>query len=121
MSNPVVYSRNGKMSYTDGRKTEGRFTFTAKDLQKYVDEPSIQRWDWQFMGSKEKVQPYYVPTDPADSTLVFESRFESGNLGLAIKVRAYEYVLLMQNDTQTKGNTQCTFQACISRVLLQNI
>jgi cytosolic carboxypeptidase protein 2/3 len=39
-------------------------------------------------------------------TLVFESRFESGNLAMALKKTADEYDLLMQNDTNTKGHTQ---------------
>ena len=44
---------------------------------------------------------------PAKSdSLTFESRFESGNLALAIKKTDEEYDLLMQNDTNTKGHTQ---------------
>ena len=43
---------------------------------------------------------------PDDKTLLFESRFESGNLYLATKVSEQEYDLLMQNDTNTKGHTQ---------------
>lgn len=39
-------------------------------------------------------------------SLQFESRFESGNLGLAIKKSDTEYDLLMQNDINTKGHTQ---------------
>lgn len=38
--------------------------------------------------------------------LIFESRFESGNLGLAIKKSNDEYDLMMQNDINTKGHTQ---------------
>lgn len=33
-----------------------------------------------------KLTPYYVPLGPEDSTLVFESRFEEGNLRKAIQV-----------------------------------
>jgi hypothetical protein len=39
-------------------------------------------------------------------TLLFESRFESGNLYLAQKVSDNEYNLLMQNDINTQGHTQ---------------
>ena len=42
----------------------------------------------------------------SDSSLRFESRFESGNLFLAQKVSASEYNLLMQNDVNTCGHTQ---------------
>ena len=41
-----------------------------------------------------------------DKTLLFESRFESGNLYLAQKVSDEEYNLLMQNDINTQGHTQ---------------
>jgi hypothetical protein len=34
----------------------------------------------------EKLKPYYKVRDLNDSTLVFESRFESGNLKRAVKV-----------------------------------
>jgi hypothetical protein len=33
------------------------------------------------------VDPYYVPKGPEDNTLIFESRFESGNLASALKVK----------------------------------
>ena len=51
----------------------------------------------------------YHPTDENDKTLVFESRFESGNLYLAQKVSDTEYNLLMQNDVNTQGHTQWFF------------
>jgi len=38
---------------------------------------------------------YYVPRSPSDTTLVFESRFESGNLQLAHKVTENEYNLIL--------------------------
>ncbi len=34
----------------------------------------------------DRLPPQYTPTGPQDTTLVFESRFESGNLAKAIKV-----------------------------------
>ena len=47
--------------------------------------------------------------DRTDKTLLFESRFESGNLYLAQKVNDSEYNLLMQNDINTNGHTQWFF------------
>jgi len=41
------------------------------------------------------VQPYYSVRGPTDKTLVFESRFESGNLFSAIKVNDNDYNLLL--------------------------
>ncbi|RLV97261.1 hypothetical protein DV515_00011924 [Chloebia gouldiae] len=43
---------------------------------------------------------------PQDTTLLFESRFESGNLQKAIKVGPYEYVLMLQPDLYTAKHTQ---------------
>mmetsp|Transcript_4423 Transcript_4423/g.6487 ORF Transcript_4423/g.6487 Transcript_4423/m.6487 type:complete len:112 (+) Transcript_4423:1238-1573(+) len=47
--------------------------------------------------------------DRSDKTLLFESKFESGNLYLAQKVSDHEYNLLMQNDINTSGHTQWFF------------
>ena len=41
-----------------------------------------------------------------DTTLVFESRFESGNLYQAIRRSKFEYELLLQPDTNSRGHTQ---------------
>lgn len=50
--------------------------------------------------------PYYTPTGPEDTTLVFESRFESGNLRRAIQVYEHEYDLILRPDINTRGHTQ---------------
>ena len=54
----------------------------------------------------ENYIPYYKLTDKSDKTLLFESKFESGNLAVAIKVSDNEYNLYMQNDINTYGHTQ---------------
>jgi len=38
---------------------------------------------------------------PIDKTLLFESRFESGNLRKAMKVAPFEYELYLKNDYGT--------------------
>jgi hypothetical protein len=111
VANTIVYSLNGKSSYTSTDRNEGGVSFGMKDLQKLLGS-TAQRgrgkefW-WRFGNAAEKIAPYYTPKDRADLTLVFESRFESGNLGLAIKLSDNEYRLVLQNDSLTKGNTQC--------------
>lgn len=52
---------------------------------------------------------YYHPTGPEDATLVFESKFECGNLSMASKVADNEYNLIMQNDINTLGYGQWFF------------
>lgn len=51
------------------------------------------------------VEPFYKKADEQDKTLIFESRFESGNLAAALKVNDNDYHLLLQNDVNTSGNT----------------
>lgn len=41
------------------------------------------------------VEPYYTKKDKFDKTLIFESRFESGNLAAALKVNQNDYHLLL--------------------------
>ncbi len=53
--------------------------------------------------------PYYLPDGSLDKTLVFESRFETGNLLVAMKVSDNEYDLVLQNDINTNGHTQWFF------------
>ncbi|XP_059682058.1 LOW QUALITY PROTEIN: cytosolic carboxypeptidase 2 [Gavia stellata] len=43
---------------------------------------------------------------PQDTTLLFESRFESGNLQKAVKVGPFEYVLTLRPDLYTAKHTQ---------------
>ena len=55
------------------------------------------------------IKPFYTKKDAFDRTLVFESRFESGNLAAALKVDDSDYYLALQNDVNTLGNTQWFF------------
>ena len=69
-----------------------------------VDEHNIEgdKRDFKSMrtGQMSKTfmmppQQFYKPTGPDDKTLIFESRFESGNLLAAIKVSDNEYDLIL--------------------------
>lgn len=42
---------------------------------------------------------------PLNNMLIFDSRFESGNLRKAVKVNNIEYNLWLENDLNTKGHT----------------
>lgn len=56
----------------------------------------------------ETLKPYYKLKEPAlsDTTLIFESRFESANLRKAVKISDTEYDLYLKNDYGTNGYTQ---------------
>ena len=57
-------------------------------------------------GDSVDLPAYYQLNDPLDDTLVFESRFESGNLRRAIQVYPGEYDLIIKPDINTRGHTQ---------------
>jgi len=59
--------------------------------------------------SNKEPSPYYTVMDKDDHTLVFESRFESGNLLAVAKKNDNEYILVVQNDTNTTGYSQWFF------------
>ena len=58
----------------------------------------------------DKLKPYYKLKNKNDKTLIFESRFESGNLLCAFKTEdENSYQLYLQNDTNTTGYIQWFF------------
>ena len=57
-----------------------------------------------------KLKSYYTLKDKNDNTLIFESRFESGNLLCAFRTEdENSYQLYLQNDTNTTGYIQWFF------------
>lgn len=88
------------------------------NIKKLVQDHNIESEDKDFTKLKTKgkisqVQlppsQYYIPESGKDPTLIFESRFESGNLLVAIQVSEDEYDLVLQNDINTNGHTQWYF------------
>lgn len=63
--------------------------------------------------SDHNLPPYYTIENSEDNTLVFESRFESGNLLYAFKYEemppVFKYELILQNDSNTTGYVQWFF------------
>jgi hypothetical protein len=53
-----------------------------------------------------KLKPYYVKESDSDNTLIFESRFESGNLRRAVYMGDNTYNLILKYDYQTTTYTQ---------------
>jgi len=53
--------------------------------------------------------PYYKPFAEQDLTLVFESRFESGNLRRVVQIAPYVYDLYIKADFNTAKHTQWFF------------
>jgi hypothetical protein len=111
----LVYDRSGKGYREYEHNYDNESVYSLKNLNAYVDGSACK---WNFL-EKSYTKPYYTPLDRNDATLVFESRFECGNLGLAIKISDNEYKLLLQNDSITKGYNQCNLLFKY-RVLLQS-
>lgn len=58
--------------------------------------------------------------DGGQPSLQFDSVFESGNLAVALRSSECEYDLILQNDINTKGHTQCKLlNIKVYRVLFQ--
>ena len=62
----------------------------------------INRW-------YSKLKPYYPRQGEDDNTLIFESRFECGNLRRAVQVGEFEYDLILKYDYGTSSYTQWYF------------
>ncbi len=93
----MYYRNSSKFTY----KNHAISYCNADVLKRLLNGNAVVKWCWD----EAELVPYYNAAI-SDHTLVFESRFESGNLDLAIKVSEKTYLLLMQNDTNTKGNNQ---------------
>lgn len=66
--------------------------YNIKQLLQYKKMSCANEMDYQLnpffsrLLTDSELIPFYSLKNPADSTLIFESRFESGNLRMAIKV-----------------------------------
>jgi hypothetical protein len=58
---------------------------------------------------------YTINVPQQENMLIFDSRFENGNLRRAIKVNNVEYNLWLENDVNTKGHTQWFYFKVIHR------
>ena len=67
------------------------------------------KWNEESAVQSNGLDSFYTKKDVDDKTLIFESRFESGNLYSVMKVTDNEYHLCLQNDVNTVGHTQWFF------------
>ena len=75
----------------------------------YSNMPGPQAYFTQARsGASHGLKPQAI-RDPDDITLLFESRFESGNLAKAIQVGRWDYELLLRPDLYTCKHTQWYF------------
>ena len=69
---------------------------TAEANKKNAEDKNAEGEDKKAL-MQVNVEPYYTRTGPEDTTLIFESRFESGNLASVVKARekSNDYLLLL--------------------------
>ena len=79
---------------------EHNYDGEQKDFNKLKTKSSISKNPVQNTS-----QNYYKLQGSEDKTLIFESKFESGNLLAAVKQSDTEYDLILQNDINTNGHT----------------
>jgi|TARA_B110001469_G_C9360689_1_gene188961 hypothetical protein len=105
-----VNSLNSKTVMFDKNKTKSVYDcfysmnqpFEDRDVRLYVP-PHIRKQNGGHINEKiskyyDKLGQFYTPTGPSDTTLLFESRFESGNLGRATQVGEFVYDLELRPD-----------------------
>lgn len=77
-----------------------------RDFANEVDRQSYNRLKKQDLKREQKAAQYTISVPPLHNMLIFDSRFESGNLRKASKVNNVEYNLWLENDLNTRGHTQ---------------
>ena len=63
------------------------------------------------------LNPYYVLEGEYDTTLIFESRFESGNLKRVIQIDDFEYDVIVRNDYNSQGYNAWWYFFSISNII----
>ena len=119
----VVYDQTEKSPYYNNLETD---YIDERKLIPSKDDNDIASMNKRFKArvyrrnimnsgivKKDKIytslNPYYVLQGEDDTTLVFESRFESGNLRRVIQIDDFEYDVILRNDYNSQGYTQWYF------------
>lgn len=77
-----------------------------EELKSSLSYDQLRRWQSPTTSEGTSLPYYYIPHSSEDTTLIFESRFEGGNLRRAIQVDTYEYDLLIRPDINTNTYAQ---------------
>ena len=98
----VVYSRFGKEQFGSHCKYDfDRMRTSVPTVNLRVLKRQVERLESEsgLINYEKCLKPtpkeYYTPQGEGDRTLMFESRFESGNLNLAVKLSDKEYNLVL--------------------------
>jgi len=86
----------------EGEEPNANQRFKSRGYKRNIISNSITKKDKIYTS----LNPFYVVQDENDTTLVFEGRFESGNLKRVIQIEEFEYDVLLRNDYNSQGYTQ---------------
>ncbi|XP_040584664.1 cytosolic carboxypeptidase 3 isoform X2 [Mesocricetus auratus] len=89
-----------------GLEIEPVYPNTKEDTVVYLAEDAYKEPCFVYSRVGGNRTPLKQPVDNCDNTLVFEARFESGNLQKVVKVADYEYQLTVRPDLFTNKHTQ---------------
>lgn len=106
----LVYDSKSRLPYSNdtGLKLSKNVVSpdVLKDIEKYEPYDRFQFINMYVYPSFKYYQHEYTLVAPSENTLVFDSKFESGNLSKAVKISENEYNLYLDYDVETKGYTQ---------------
>ncbi|XP_070950545.1 cytosolic carboxypeptidase 3 isoform X2 [Macaca nemestrina] len=89
-----------------GLETEPLYPDSKEDTVVYLAEDAYKEPCFVYSRVGGNRTPLKQPVDYRDNTLMFEARFESGNLQKVVKVAEYEYQLTVRPDLFTNKHTQ---------------
>ena len=89
----------------ENEETTANPRFKSRGFKRNIISNSITKKDRIYTS----LNPFYVVQDENDHTLVFEGRFESGNLKRVVQIDDYEYDVFLRNDYNSQGYTQWYF------------
>ena len=112
--NDLEKRKNSIISQTNQPHTSLASASYLINVKRLIEEHNIDGEKRDFKTMKTRMMgkdfgsapsQYYKLKGSDDKTLIFESRFESGNLLAAIRLSDNEYDLVLQNDINTNGHT----------------
>ncbi|XP_072820505.1 cytosolic carboxypeptidase 3 isoform X4 [Vicugna pacos] len=89
-----------------GLEMEPLYPNSKEDTVVYLAEDAYKEPCFVYSRVGGNRTPLKQPVDNCDDTLMFEARFESGNLQKVVKVAEYEYQLTVRPDLFTSKHTQ---------------
>ncbi|KAL4685256.1 hypothetical protein H8957_005521 [Semnopithecus entellus] len=89
-----------------GLEMEPLYPDSKEDTVVYLAEDAYKEPCFVYSRVGGNRTPLKQPVDYRDNTLMFEARFESGNLQKVVKVAEYEYQLTVRPDLFTNKHTQ---------------